>query len=131
MTDVEVNGDYKDVFMFEKGKIVGGEEECIYGGKTVSVDYISSDWGTVCFLSYAYRVANLIFYFFLSIPILLGIIAGYQFITSKNKLEKIKLTKITKGKKFLKWMIVAFIIAGVVKIMLLYLLFPPCGIYGF
>ena len=94
------------------GDCVGASaNNCILKGSTVAIEVESQEWGTICLLNAIYNVTNWIFFFFLAIAILIGVIAAYYFMTSAGDE-----TKISKARSLLTYMAIGLIVAALAKV---------------
>lgn len=86
-------------------------DKCVLKNVETDLDWESPEWGTVCLLNAIYNITNWIFYFFLAIAILIGVIAGYMFMTAAGDP-----TKIEKARALLMYMVIGVIIAALAKV---------------
>ena len=84
---------------------------CVWKGTEVTLNVESQEWGTICLLNSIYNVTNWIFFFFLAIAILVGVIAGYYFMTSAGDE-----TKLGKARSMLTYMAIGLIVAALAKV---------------
>ena len=103
---------------FQKNTVIGAgdcdgttENNCFLKGEEVTIEVESQEWGTVCLLNSIYNVTNWIFFFFLAIAILIGVIAGYYFMTSAGDE-----TKLGKARSMLTYMAIGLIVAALAKV---------------
>ncbi len=103
---------------FAKNTIIGAgdcvgntENKCTLKGVEETIEIESQEWGTVCLLNSIYNVTNWIFFFFLAIAILIGVIAGYYFMTSAGDE-----TKLGKARSMLTYMAIGLIVAALAKV---------------
>ena len=103
---------------FSKGDVVGAGDcdgdttnTCALKGETPTIDIESEEWGTICLLNAIYNVTNWIFFFFLAIAILIGVLAAYYFMTSAGDE-----TKISKARALLTYMAIGLIVAALAKV---------------
>ena len=104
--------------VFKKDTVVGAgdcddatENKCILKGSEVSIEVESQEWGTLCLLNAIYNVTNWIFFFFLAIAILIGVIAAYYFMTSAGDEAKI-----SKARALLTYMAIGLVVAALAKV---------------
>ena len=107
-----------DTTTFAKDKIVGGGDcvgatvdTCHLKGVKEDIDIESAEWGTICLLNSLYNVTNWIFFFFLAIAILIGVLAGYMFMTATGDPGKVE-----KARNLLMYMVIGLIVAAVAKV---------------
>ena len=104
---------------FPKGIVVGAGDcsaaapanTCELKGVAENIKIESQEWGTICFLNSIYNVTNWIFFFFLAVAILIGVLAGYQFMIAAGDPGKV-----TKAKDLLLYMTIGLVIAAVAKV---------------
>jgi len=84
---------------------------CVLQGATETMDYESQEWGTACLINAITNVTNWIFYFFLSIAILITIVAGFIFMTAGGDP-----TKISKARGLLTYLAIGLVIAALSKV---------------
>ena len=103
---------------FKKNTIIGAgdcvgttENKCTLKGVEETIEIESQEWGTICLLNSIYNVTNWIFFFFLAIAILIGVIAGYYFMTSAGDEAKLG-----KARSMLTYMAIGLIVAALAKV---------------
>ena len=103
---------------FKKDTVIGAGDcdlttpnTCLWKGTTVTINVESQEWGTVCLLNAIYNVTNWIFFFFLAIAILIGVIAGYYFMTAAGDEAKL-----SKARGMLTYMAIGLIVAALAKV---------------
>ena len=103
---------------FEKNLVVGSGDclmgtgdECDLKGVTVPIVCETQEWGTICLLNSLYNVTNWIFFFFLAIAILIGVLSGYMFMTAAGDPGKVE-----KARALLMYMTIGLVIAAVAKV---------------
>ena len=103
---------------FIKDTVIGGgdclmatTDTCSLKGVSTPIDIESTEWGTICLLNSLYSVINWIFFFFLAIAILIGVLAGYMFMTAAGDPGKVE-----KARNLLMYMIIGLIVAAVAKV---------------
>jgi len=95
------------------GDLVGSTKNfCNLKGEKTLIQVEFQEWGTVCLLNSIYNVTNWIFFFFLAIAILVGVIAGYYFMTSAGDERKLE-----KGRSLLTYMAIGLIVAAITKVL--------------
>ena len=95
------------------GDLLGSTKNfCNLKGEKTLIQVESQEWGTVCLLNAIYNVTNWIFFFFLAIAILIGVIAGYYFMTSAGDERKLGTAK-----TMLTYMAVGLIVAAIAKVL--------------
>ena len=103
--------------VFKKDEVIGagdckaGPNTCMLKGYESGIDVESQEWGTVCLLNSIYNVTNWIFYFFLAIAILIGVIAGFQFMTAAGDPAKV-----TAARALLMYMVIGLVVAALAKV---------------
>ena len=94
------------------GDCLAGADTCDLKGVTgVTIDVESQEWGTICLLNSLYNVTNWIFFFFLAIAILIGVLAGYMFMTAAGDPGKVE-----KARNLLMYMAIGLVIAAIAKV---------------
>jgi hypothetical protein len=86
-------------------------DKCTLKGIEVNLDVESQEWGTVCLLNSVYNVTNWIFYFFLAVAILIGVIAGFQFMTAAGDPAKV-----ASARSLLMYMVIGLVVAALAKV---------------
>ena len=107
-----------DSVTFHKNTVIGGgdllgstKDFCMLKGEKALIQVESQEWGTVCLLNAIYNVTNWIFFFFLAIAILIGVIAAYYFMTSAGDEAKI-----SKARALLTYMAIGLVVAALAKV---------------
>ena len=90
---------------------LGTPNTCYLKGATSTLNVESEEWGTVCLLNAIYNITNWLFFFFLAIAILVGVIAGYYFMTAAGDERKLE-----KGRSLLTYMAVGLVVAALAKV---------------
>jgi len=103
---------------FKKYAVIGAgdcdlttTDTCEWKGTVITLNVESEEWGTVCLLNAVYNVTNWLFFFFLAIAILVGVVAGYYFMTAAGDERKIE-----KGRSLLTYMAIGLIVAALAKV---------------
>ena len=103
---------------FDKDLVVGAGDcvaatgdDCELKGVTELIECESQEWGTICLLNSLYNVTNWIFFFFLAIAILIGVLSGYMFMTAAGDPGKVE-----KARALLMYMTIGLVIAAVAKV---------------
>ena len=103
---------------FKKYTVIGAGDcdlttpnSCTLKGATFILNVESEEWGTVCLLNAVYNVTNWLFFFFLAIAILVGVVAGYYFMTAAGDERKIE-----KGRSLLTYMAIGLVVAALSKV---------------
>ena len=103
---------------FHKNTVIGGgdllgstKDFCTLKGEKTLIQVESQEWGTVCLLNSIYNVTNWMFFFFLAIAILIGVIAAYYFMTSAGDENKI-----SKARSLLTYMAIGLVVAALAKV---------------
>jgi len=103
---------------FLKNKVIGAgdckgaESKCtLKGVEGITIDYESPDWGMICMLNTVYTVTDWLFFFFFAIVVIMGVIAGYMFLTAGGDA-----TKIEKARNLVMYIVIGIIVALIVKV---------------
>ena len=91
--------------------VAGTGDVCDLKGVTEPIVLESQEWGTICLLNSVYNITNWIFFFFLAIAILIGVLAGYSFMTAAGDP-----TKVSKARDLLLYLAIGLILASVAKV---------------
>ncbi|HOK35141.1 MAG TPA: pilin [Candidatus Pacearchaeota archaeon] len=96
------------------GDIVGPEGGyCDLEGDGTQEDITceTKDWGTICLMETVYNITDWIFYIVLSIAVIFGIVAGFQFMTSSGDPGKTE-----KARNLLLYMAIGLAVAALAKV---------------
>ena len=86
------------------------KQTCDLKGVETEIDIETQEWGTICLLNTIYSVTNWLFYFFITLAIAVGVIAGYLFMTAAGDE-----TKLSQARGMLTYMAVGLVVAALTK----------------
>lgn len=95
---------------FNEGEVIGviatGVTQCWLGAVQVNIDIPTPSWGMVCLLDAIYNVTDAVFWFALSLSIIMGMVVGIFFLTAGGDPRKIE-----KAKNMWIWIVVGIAVA--------------------
>jgi len=93
------------------GPIEEGVTQCWLGESQVNIDIPTPHWGMVCLINSINTVTDVLFWFALSLSVIVGIITGFFFFTAGGEPYKIE-----KAKSMLVWLVVGIAVAVSAKL---------------
>jgi hypothetical protein len=81
-------------FTFLANRVVGPAEDrvfnCSLGGTSTPIQDATPHWGMVCLINSVYKVTDIVFWFALSLSIIMGIVSAFFFLTAAGEPSKIE-----------------------------------------
>ena len=104
-----------DSYVFNEDQVVGeateGITQCWLGNVKQTINVPTPSWGMVCLLNSIYNVTDWVFRFALVLSVLVGLAAGFLFMTAGGDPRKLE-----QSKNILFWMIIGVVIAVLEKL---------------